>query len=123
MSNRSHSLFAQHPLNGQHTLSVGQVPTPYHVYDGHGTLIGGLAELSPIRNLLCNGRGLQPRTAWSQCRASAWFHQSGRRAEAVFISGFGESVANFNFQPTFIEHFAPFRFVYLFPEAVTGEQK
>lgn len=31
-----HPLFRRYPLDGQARISVGAVPTPYHVYDGHG---------------------------------------------------------------------------------------
>ncbi|WP_420630349.1 hypothetical protein [Candidatus Leptofilum sp.] len=282
MFNRNHPLFAQHPLNGELSLSVGQVPTPYHVYDGHGTLIGGSAELSTVRHILNNetvhpiqtanrralmgiwvvdfadaslgqhnelqisifvshspqlpvsnhplallkelfvnpaarmfcyrlwndgatavaynrellgldaaqahgsisrdngqkrfvfrdsaenlileghmyeGKRTSPQMGWQLLQLFG-LRQTIRAArqttlpakvvnpisEAFPFNGdaqtflasdppvlqlfdpqrdsltFGESVANLNFQPTFIEHFAPFRFVYLFPEAVAGEE-
>ena len=50
----SHPLFAQYHLNGEQEISVGRVPTPYHTYDGHGTFIGGTADLSKVTSLLKN---------------------------------------------------------------------
>jgi hypothetical protein len=49
---REHALFKHHPLAGQAHLSTGTVPTPYHVYDGHGVFIGGTADLAVARELL-----------------------------------------------------------------------
>jgi hypothetical protein len=49
---RDHALFRRFPLDGQVQISVGTVPTPYHVYDGHGLVIGGTAELGAVRELL-----------------------------------------------------------------------
>ena len=51
---RNHRLFRQYPLNGKTTISTGEVPTPYHIYDGYGALIGGTADLSATRQLLKN---------------------------------------------------------------------
>lgn len=45
-------LFEAYPLRGEVTLSCGPVPQPYHIYDGRGLLIGGLANLAAARNLL-----------------------------------------------------------------------
>ncbi len=52
MNNTDHPLFRQYPLNGHAMLSTGPVPTPYHVYDGHGIFIGGTANLEAVRKLL-----------------------------------------------------------------------
>jgi hypothetical protein len=49
---RKHPLFEAYPLDGQAHLSTGTVPTPYHVYDGHGLFIGGTADLAAARELL-----------------------------------------------------------------------
>ncbi len=49
---RNHRLFRQYPLNGKATISIGEVPTPYHIYDGYGALIGGTADLSAVQQLL-----------------------------------------------------------------------
>ncbi len=52
MSAREHQLFKQHPLNGRVTLSTGEAPTPYHIYDGYGLFIGGDCDLEVARQLL-----------------------------------------------------------------------
>lgn len=49
---RQHKLFEQFPLKGEREISVGRVPVPYHIYDGHGLLIGGTADLSTVTALL-----------------------------------------------------------------------
>jgi len=49
---RSHRLFQKYPLQGRATISTGEVPTPYHIYDGYGALIGGTADLSAVQQLL-----------------------------------------------------------------------
>jgi hypothetical protein len=46
------TLFERYPLDGRASLSLGSVPTPYHVYDGHGVFIGGTADLAAVRALL-----------------------------------------------------------------------
>jgi hypothetical protein len=69
---RNHPLFRQYPLSGKITISTGEVPTPYHIYDGHGVLIGGTSDLSAVQNLLdreCvkpldNGGGRTPMAIW-----------------------------------------------------------
>lgn len=52
MSARDHQLFKQHPLTGHVTLSTGEAPTPYHIYDGYGLFIGGDCDLAAARQLL-----------------------------------------------------------------------
>lgn len=54
MSTKSHPLFEAYPLNGEREISVGRVPTPYHIYDGHGLFIGGTADYGRISELLQN---------------------------------------------------------------------
>ena len=51
---RQHKLFQQFPLKGEREISVGRVPVPYHIYDGHGLLIGGTADLAAVTTLLQN---------------------------------------------------------------------
>jgi hypothetical protein len=69
---RNHRLFREYPLNGRATISTGEVPTPYHIYDGFGALIGGTADLAAVRALLekenvapvDNGDGRTPMAIW-----------------------------------------------------------
>ncbi|MCE7983308.1 MAG: hypothetical protein DYG89_19210 [Caldilinea sp. CFX5] len=49
---RQHSLFQQFPLHGKAILATGQVPTPYHIYDGYGAFIAGTADLVAVQRLL-----------------------------------------------------------------------
>jgi len=49
---KDHPLFKKFPLNGSATISTGEVPTPYHIYDGHGLFIGGTVDLPATRQLL-----------------------------------------------------------------------
>lgn len=52
MSAKAHPLFDTYPLDGEREISVGSVPTPYHVYDGQGLLLGGTANPARIGALL-----------------------------------------------------------------------
>jgi hypothetical protein len=49
---KNHRLFKQFPLNGSVEISTGKVPTPYHIYDGSGILIGGTVDLAAAQHLL-----------------------------------------------------------------------
>ena len=46
------TIFDKFPLREGTTLSCGPVPQPYHIYDGYGLLIGGVADLAAARGLL-----------------------------------------------------------------------
>ncbi len=46
MDARQHELFKRYPIDGAATISTGEVPTPYHIYDGYGAFIGGTADLA-----------------------------------------------------------------------------
>jgi len=52
VSPRDIQLFKQYPLIGRVTLSTGEAPTPYHIYDGYGLFIGGVTDLAAVRRLL-----------------------------------------------------------------------
>lgn len=52
MKNSAHALFKQFPLNGKVRLSLGELPTPYHIYAGSGVFIGGECDLTPAQQLL-----------------------------------------------------------------------
>jgi hypothetical protein len=45
-------LFLRFPITGKRRISCGEVPVPYHVYDGEALLIGGYADLGVARELL-----------------------------------------------------------------------
>ena len=44
-----HKLFRDFPITGSTELSTGSAPTPYLVYDGHGLLITGIADLNAVQ--------------------------------------------------------------------------
>ena len=49
----THPIFQQYPLEPTMVqTSVGEQPTPYHVYDGHAVLIGGTADFGKVSELL-----------------------------------------------------------------------
>ncbi len=52
MNPRDHQLFKRFPLAGTATLSTGEAPTPYHIYDGYGLFIGGTGEAVAVQQLL-----------------------------------------------------------------------
>lgn len=54
MNSKEHPLFQQFPLQNPVKISVGNVPTPYHVYDGYGLFIGGVGDLAAARQILKN---------------------------------------------------------------------
>ena len=51
MNPKDHPLFKLHPSSTA-LISVGEVPTPYQIYAGYGTFIGGFAELKVVRQFL-----------------------------------------------------------------------
>lgn len=72
MTAESHPLFVAYPLKGEREISVGRVPTPYHIYDGHGLFIGGTANLTSITALLCNEAVHPIRTTDEQAVMGIW---------------------------------------------------
>lgn len=52
-------LFLRFPITGKRRISCGEVPVPYHVYNGEALLIGGYANLEAARDLL-TGQALHP---------------------------------------------------------------
>ncbi|MBX3013088.1 MAG: hypothetical protein KF832_16340 [Caldilineaceae bacterium] len=50
--NAQHSLFQHFPLEGRTTISTGEVPTPYQIYDGYGAFLAGTADLAAVQRLL-----------------------------------------------------------------------
>lgn len=55
MTNRqNHRIFKKYPLDGQIIINGQDVTTPYHIYDGTVTFIGGTANADIARDLLKN---------------------------------------------------------------------
>lgn len=44
MTDKGHALFSAHPLSGTIEVTEGEFPVPYHVYDGHGLILGGTCD-------------------------------------------------------------------------------
>lgn len=60
MSDRqAHALFQRFPLTGTRAISTGEVPVPYHVYDGHGLLLGGTVSATAAAHLMAE-EGVKP---------------------------------------------------------------
>lgn len=79
MSSRAqHALFQSYPLQDC-TISVGQVPTPYHIYDGRIAFIGGTADLAAVQLLLRDQKLIPLQT------------QDGHALMAVWICDFTEA--------------------------------
>ncbi len=71
-ASRDHALFRQFPLAGEAQLSTGRVPTPYHVYDGHGLFIGGTVDLAAARALLAPEQVVPVRTDEGRALMGVW---------------------------------------------------
>ena len=69
---RSHALFSRFPLSDAAVISMGTVPTPYHVYDGYGLFIGGTAELDAVSELLRGERVSPVRTGNGRALMGIW---------------------------------------------------
>jgi len=50
VSGGKHRIFNDHPITGHIDLSTGPAPTPYHVYDGHGTLLIGTCSQDSLQD-------------------------------------------------------------------------
>jgi hypothetical protein len=69
---REHPLFQQHPLTGHISISTGEAPTPYHIYDGHATFVGGTANLDVARELLRDQHCLPVQTRTGRALMAMW---------------------------------------------------
>jgi hypothetical protein len=69
---QNHPLFKRFALDGQASLSAGQAPTPYHVYDGHGLFIGGTADLAAVRQMLAGEQVLPVQTDAGRALMGVW---------------------------------------------------
>lgn len=72
MTQPTHPLFAAYRLDGEQLISTGSVPTPYQIYDGHGVLIGGTADLAAARALLQRQDVVPLETASGRAVAGVW---------------------------------------------------
>jgi len=72
MNPREHQLFQKYPLNGGAMLSLGAAPTPYHVYDGYGAFVGGVANLSAVQRLLRDDQMQAVQTTEGRALLGVW---------------------------------------------------
>jgi hypothetical protein len=72
MTPKNHALFQKYPLNAKAALSTGEVPTPYHIYDGYGLFIGGTASLSAVQTLLKNESVAPVQTQAGEALMAIW---------------------------------------------------
>jgi hypothetical protein len=72
MPSHDHPLFQRYPLNGQARLSIGEVPTPYHIYAGYGAFIGGTADFALVQRLLKNEQVVPVQTAHGRALLGIW---------------------------------------------------
>lgn len=72
MNAKDHPLFKQFPLHGTTTLSIGEAPTPYHIYNGYGLFIGGEGDLTAARTLLKNETVFPVQTTSGKALVGIW---------------------------------------------------
>lgn len=76
---RRHPLFWRFPLAGTVAVSTGDLPKPYHVYDGHGLLITGQAKADVVAQAFVDQDVFPVLT------------QSGKAAMGLFICSFADA--------------------------------
>jgi len=72
MNPHDHPLFKHYPLSGKATISTGQVPMPYHIYDGYGLFIGGMGDLAAVKRLLQTEAVMPVQTTDGQAVLGIW---------------------------------------------------
>lgn len=72
MSRESHPLFEAYPLDGEREISAGPVPTPYHIYNGQGLLVGGTADSATVGELLGAERVYPTKTRGGRALMGIW---------------------------------------------------
>jgi hypothetical protein len=68
---RNHPLFKRFPLNGSIEISIGKVQVPYHIYDGHGLLIGGTADFKSVQEFV-HAEAVNPIQAQDRTFMAIW---------------------------------------------------
>ena len=68
----THKLFKQFPLSGNAVISTGNVPTPYHIYNGFGLFIGGVCNLSEAKKLLATENLMPVQTTDGKALMGIW---------------------------------------------------
>jgi hypothetical protein len=72
MRRSGHPLFRAFPRTGEAHTSRGPLPTPYHIYDGYGVFIGGVADFAAVQQLLAHEEVTPVRTTTGQALMGLW---------------------------------------------------
>ena len=72
MNSHKHKLFEQYPITKKVRLSIGEVPTPYHVYSGYGVFIGGFANIDSVRDLIKDEQVVPVQTIDGEALVGIW---------------------------------------------------
>jgi hypothetical protein len=72
MNPRNHKLFKHFPIQSTIDISIGSVPTPYHIYDGFGLFIGGVCDFDATEHLLENEDVLPVKTLDGKALMGIW---------------------------------------------------
>lgn len=72
MPSSDHPLFKHYPLTGTASISIGEVPLPYQIYNGYGLFIGGVGELEVAQCLLRNEALTPVQTADGKAIVGLW---------------------------------------------------
>ena len=75
----NHAIFKRYPVDAQVVVAGEAYPSPYHIYDGSISFIGGTADNVTVRKLL------------SEERLTPIVDQNGRALVAVWVCDFTES--------------------------------
>lgn len=70
---RAHPLFRTYPLRATCRTSAGDAPTPYHIYDGLGFLVGATADGAAVQNALATEQVAPILTTSGRALAAIWF--------------------------------------------------
>lgn len=70
--NRKHKLFKTYPLSGHVRTSRGMFPSPYHVYDGKVSFIGGTASYEAVSDILRNEHVQAVKTSKGRTFMGVW---------------------------------------------------
>jgi hypothetical protein len=72
MNPENQPLFKKYPLTGKAVISTGEVPVPYHIYDGAGLFIGGVCDYTAARCLLQGEKVFPIRTVDDKAVMGIW---------------------------------------------------
>jgi hypothetical protein len=70
--NQNHRLFREFPITDRVLISCGEVPVPYHIYNGRNIFIGGTADFGAVQRLLADEAVVPLRTADGAACMGMW---------------------------------------------------